>query len=320
MTAGAGAGAPANVLIVAGPTASGKSACAAAIAREFDGVVINADSMQVYRDLSIITARPPEAEMQAVPHRLYGVLDGADLCSAARWRDLALSEIRDALARGKLPILCGGTGLYIRALTEGLSDIPDIPDTVRDAVRDRGDRLGSAALHAELAGRDPVMAARLNPGDSQRVARALEVVLATGRSLADWQGRPGDGSPDGLRFLTIALLPPRQQLYDTINDRFRHMMDIGAVDEVRDLMARNLDPRLPVMKALGVPEVMAHLRGEMSLATALETGATKTRQYAKRQMTWLKRQIIIDKLENEKFSERLKPEIFAFVRENMLTR
>ena len=265
-----------SVLVVAGPTASGKSALALDIAENFRGTVINADSMQVYHDLRVITARPGPRDEARVPHRLYGVLDASEACSAARWRDMALAEIDACRRESRLPILCGGTGLYLKALMEGLSPTPDIPDEIRGEVRRRCDAEGPAALHADLAGKDPVMAARLNPTDPQRVCRALEVWMATGRSLADWQAEPGDGPPEQLRFHTVTLLPPRDILYDGINRRFAAMVEEGALDEVRGLIARNLDPRLPAMKALGVPELAAYLDGSLSLDAAIESAATKS--------------------------------------------
>ena len=308
------------VLVIAGPTASGKSALAMDVADAFKGTVINADSMQVYRDLRVITARPEPEDEARVPHRLYGILDASEVCSAARWRDLALAEIAACHAADRLPILCGGTGLYLKALMEGLSPTPDIPDDIRSSVRARCDRDGPQAVHALLAEKDPEMARRLNPTDPQRVCRALEVVLATDRSLADWQNDPADGPPDGVFFKTIALLPPRDVLYDGINRRFANMVESGALEEVRALSARALDPKLPAAKALGVPELAAYLAGDMPLEIAVETAATKSRRYAKRQMTWLRRQIIIDLEVNLKYSKSLAGEIFSFVREFQLTR
>lgn len=307
------------VLVIAGPTASGKSALALRVAQECGGTVINADSMQIYADLRIITARPSEADEAAAPHRLYGVLDPSEACSAARWRDLALAEITASLAAGRLPILCGGTGLYLKALMQGLSPMPDIPEDIRMDIRRRCDRDGPEAMHRDLADRDPEMAARLNPTDSQRICRALEVILATGRSLADWQNEEADGPPPDLHFHTIALLPPRDKLYDGINKRFEQMVELGALEEVRRLDARQLDPKLPAMKALGVPELRAYLHDKLTLSEAVTSAATKSRRYAKRQNTWLKRQIIIDYSVNAKFSESLWPYFFAFIRENGLT-
>lgn len=307
------------VLVIAGPTASGKSALALRTAQECPGTVINADSMQVYADLRIITARPSEADEAAAPHRLYGVLDAAEVCSAARWRDMAIVEIQAAHDAGRLPIVCGGTGLYLKALMQGLSPMPDIPENVRTDIRARCDREGPAAMHALLADRDPVMASRLHATDSQRICRALEVVTATGKSLAVWQDQTPDGPPADLRFLTVALLPPRDALYAGINTRFERMVDLGALDEVRRLDERRLDPKLPAMKALGVPELRAYLHGDMALPDAVTMAATKSRRYAKRQHTWLKSQIIIEFSENKKYSESLWSSFFAFIRENGLT-
>ena len=307
------------VLVIAGPTASGKSALALRAAQECGGTVINADSMQVYADLRIITARPSEADEAAAPHRLYGVLDASEVCSAARWRDMALAEIDATLEADRLPILCGGTGLYLKALLQGLSPMPDIPDPVRAEIRTRCDREGPEAMHALLAAQDPEMAGRLNPTDSQRICRALEVVTATGRSLAAWQAETPDGPPSHLRFVTVALIPPRDALYAGINQRFERMVEMGALDEVRALDARALDPKLPALKALGVPELRAYLKGESTLEEAVATAATKSRRYAKRQNTWLKSQIIINRCYFAKFSESLWSSFFAFIRENGLT-
>ncbi len=307
------------VLIVIGPTASGKSACAVDLASEFDGVVINCDSMQIYRDLTVITARPDHVEQAGVPHRLYGILDAADPCSAMRWRDMVLVEIEEAHRAGKLPILCGGTGLYVKALREGLSPTPEIPDEIRKDIRERALSEGPEVLHDELSALDPVMAARLNRIDSQRVARALEVVTATGRSLSDWQDDIAEPAPDHLSFYTLSFLPEREALYDGINTRFNEMVERGALEEVKTLMDRNLNPNLPCMKALGVPDLIQHLRGEIPLEQAVTNAATKSRRYAKRQVTWLRRQIISDILINEKYSETLRGKIFAFVREKLLT-
>jgi len=287
-------------LVLAGPTASGKSALALDVARRLGGVVINADSMQIYRDLDILTARPDAAALQTVPHRLYGVLDGADPCSAARWREMALAEIRAARQAGLLPILCGGTGLYLEALTAGLTPVPDIPAAVRQAVREELAQSGAAALHARLQQEDPPMAARLHPADSQRIARALEVVRATGRSLLDWRaagekhadgaacGEMAGGGEQSPRFLTAALLPPRQEVYARCDARFTAMLEKGALAEVAALLARGLSPDLPVMRALGVRELAACLRGVQGLDQAAAQARTATRRYAKRQMTWIR--------------------------------
>lgn len=307
------------VLIVAGPTASGKSALAMAVAERFRGVVINADSMQVYRELRILTARPSPADEARVPHRLYGVLSAAEPCSAGRWREIALAEIAAAHADDRLPILCGGTGLYLKALTEGLAPMPEVPAKTRAAVRDRLKSRGVAALYRELAARDPATAERLEPGDGQRIARALEVLDATGRPLAAWQEEAPSGPPAGLRFSTIALLPPRDVLYDACDRRLETMIEAGVLDEVRQLVAMELDPALPAMKALGIPELVRHLAGDCDLESAIHAAQQATRRYAKRQLTWLRHQIVADFTVNAQFSERLLGGICTFIRQNVLT-
>ncbi|WP_170182018.1 tRNA (adenosine(37)-N6)-dimethylallyltransferase MiaA [Phreatobacter stygius] len=282
----------AKAVLIAGPTASGKSALALALAERFGGVVINADSMQVYRDLQVITARPGPGDMAGVPHRLYGTVDGAVNFSVARWLQAALAEIAAAEAEGLLPILIGGTGLYFKALTQGISDIPPVPDEVRQTLRAEAEGLAAPALHARLAALDPVTAARLRPNDPQRTLRALEVFIATGRPLAHWQedGRSAPALPVGqcvAAFLTVE----RSVLRQRIDDRFVAMMTTGALDEVAALASRRLDPALPVMRAHGVPGLIAHLGGEMSLADAIARGQKDTRAYAKRQETWFRHQM-----------------------------
>ncbi|MBX9633352.1 MAG: tRNA (adenosine(37)-N6)-dimethylallyltransferase MiaA, partial [Magnetospirillum sp.] len=295
-------------LVIAGPTASGKSGLALAIAQEFDGVVINADSMQVYDVLRVITARPgPEDEARA-PHRLYGVLPPSTACSAALWKDLAAAEMQAAWAAGKLPVVVGGTGLYLRTLIHGISPIPDIPDDIRTEARDRLARLGNQAFHAELAQRDPVMAGRLDSSNSQRLARAWEVLMATGRSLAEWQAVPPQGAVPA-RWLTYALLPPRDALYASCDNRFRLMMQQGALGEVAALLALALDPAAPAMKALGVPELAAHLKGQMGLEAAITRATQATRNYAKRQVTWFRHQLGNPEVIPAQFSKSLTSEI-----------
>ena len=307
------------VLIVAGPTASGKSGLALAVAEEFDGVIVNADSMQVYRELRILTARPMPADEARAPHRLYGVLSASEACSAGRWRDMALAEIERAHAAGKLPIVCGGTGLYLKALTGGLSPVPEPPDEIREAMRARLGAKGSQALHRELSARDPEMAKRLEPADGQRIARALEVLEATGRSLAAWQAGPAEEPPAGLRFATILLAPPREALYARCDRRLKAMAEEGALDEVRRLTAMGLAPDLPAMKALGVKEFADYLAGNRAFDEALAAAQQATRNYAKRQMTWFRNQIIADKMITTQFSESMLPEIFSFIRHFLLT-
>jgi tRNA dimethylallyltransferase len=308
------------VVIVAGPTCSGKSALALDIAERFDGVVINADSMQVYRELQILTARPGPAEEARAPHRLYGVISGTEACSAARWREMALEEIVAARQAGYLPVLCGGTGLYIKALTEGLSPVPETPDTLRQALRRRSQGVDSVALHSMLEAVDPETAARVPAGDRQRILRALEVLEATGRSLTSWQREPLEPPPDDLTFHTILLLPPREILYAAIDARFQTMIEAGALEEVRQLRALGLDSALPAMRALGVPELRAYLDGAENLEDAVSAAQQATRNYAKRQITWFRHQIVAQKVEYEQYSERLRGKIFSFICKNVLTR
>ena len=278
-------------VIVAGPTASGKSALALDLAEAFDGLVINADSMQVYRGLRVLTARPDKAATERAPHALYGVLAPDDPCSAGRWRKMALRQIESAHRAGRLPILVGGSGLYLRALELGLSPIPPIPTEIHKAAMQRHRELGGPAFHAALAERDPAVAARLNPRDQFRLIRAWEVLEATGRSIGKWQrmaGQPGL-SYRRLRFVT---LPPRDQLYDNCERRFEAMMEAGAPNEVRRLLERRLDPELPIMKAVGVRELGHFLAGEWGAERAVMAAQQKTRNYAKRQVTWLRNQML----------------------------
>jgi tRNA dimethylallyltransferase len=280
-----------EAILLAGPTASGKSALALALAERLGGVIINADSMQVYRDLRIITARPSLADEARVPHRLYGHVDAAENYSVGRWCADVRTALAEAAAERRLPILTGGTGLYFKALTQGLSAVPPTPPEIRAAVRARGEAEGTAALHAELVRRDPTMAARLKPGDRMRIARTLEVLEATGRSLADWHR---DGMPailDPERAVKIFLDVDRAELARRIDARFDAMLDAGALEEVRALAARGLDPMLPAMKAHGVPWLRRHLTGEITLADATEGGKSDTRRYTKRQVTWFRHQM-----------------------------
>lgn len=278
-------------MLIAGPTASGKSALALELAQKTGGVVINTDSMQVYRDLRVITARPTPAEEAQAPHWLYGHVDAAVNFSAGAWVADAAKMLSEAQSAKRLPIFVGGSGLYFKALTRGLSAVPPIPAEVRDSVRARLERDGVEALHAELAHRDPVTAERLKPRDRARIARALEVVEATGRALTDWhrEGLP-PLLPQGA-FHAVFLAPERDLLYARIDARFDAMLAAGALEEVAALAARHLDPLLPAMKAHGVPALIRHLRGEISQAEAAETGRADTRHYAKRQFTWFRHQL-----------------------------
>lgn len=280
-----------KAVLIAGPTASGKSALALELAQKAGGAVINTDSMQVYRDLRVLTARPSLAEEAAVPHRLYGCVDAAVNYSAGHYvRDA--KEVLDEVRRGGgLPIFIGGTGLYFKALTRGLSAVPPVPDEVREAVRLRLDRDGVEALHAELARRDAAAAARLNVRDRTRIARALEVIEATGRPLAEWHAETTPPLlPEG-SYRALFIAPEREALYARIDARFDAMLADGALEEVTRLAARGLDPLLPAMKAHGVPALIRHLRGEITREEAAMIGKADTRHYAKRQFTWFRHQL-----------------------------
>lgn len=281
-----GVGLPA--VIVAGPTASGKSALALALARVLPGSVINADAMQVYRELRILTARPSAAEEALAPHALYGVRPAREPGSVAWWRAAALGAMAAARAAGRVPILCGGTGLYLNALVAGLSEIPDPGLAARAEARALLAAHGSAALHARLAVVDPATASGLRPSDSQRVARAWEVWRGTGRGLAAWRAAGATGGAEGWRFAAIVLDPPRAALREAAGARFTAMLAAGAVEEVRALLALGLDPALPALRAHGVPELASHLRGEIGLEEAAQRAVAATGRYVKRQATWLR--------------------------------
>lgn len=288
---GAQAGAVLPVLVVGGPTASGKSGLALMLAERLGGTVINADSMQVYQMLRVVTARPGPEEEVRVPHRLYGIVPPSERMSAARWRDLAIEEIRRSHAEGRLPIVVGGTGLYLRTLMQGIVEIPDIPDDIRREALELQQEIGTPALHARLAALDPETAARLNPTDTTRVVRAFEVVRATGQGITEWQRTGRHDVPADLAFHPLVVEPPRERLYAQCDARFLAMLDQGALEEVRALEAMNLDPMLPAMKALGVPELRAHLHGDWDLPTATAKAQQFTRNYAKRQSTWFRNQL-----------------------------
>jgi tRNA dimethylallyltransferase len=280
-----------RALLIAGPTASGKSAVALALAQKLGGTIVNADSMQVYRDLRVLTARPsPEEERQA-PHELFGRIDGAVNFSAGRWLAEANAVRGRIVAQGSVAIFVGGTGLYLRALTLGFSDIPHVPEDVRAEVRAGAEPFESAQLHSQLTARDPATAARLRPSDRQRILRALEVLAATGRPLASFHGARGAPLLAPGQWAGIFLAPEREALNAAIDRRFDAMLRAGALEEVTALAARKLDPALPVMRAHGAPHLLAHLRGELSLAEAASRSALDTRRYAKRQFTWARHQM-----------------------------
>ena len=272
--------------LIAGPTASGKSALALALAETAHGTVINADSAQVYRDLRLVSARPGPADEARAPHRLYGTRDGADACSAADWAADAKAAIAEAHRAGRLPVLVGGTGLYLRTLIDGIAPVPEIDPEIRKAVR----ALPLAKAHDALAAEDPEAAARIRPSDATRNARALEVVRSTGRTLGQWQKEKVGGIGETVRLAPLILLPPRAWLYARCDERFEKILSEEGIKEVRSLLERSLPALAPVMRAIGVREIAAFLHGELSREEALVAGRTATRQYAKRQYTWFRRQ------------------------------
>ena len=307
------------MLIVAGPTGSGKSALALDVATAFGGVVINADSAQVYRELRVLTARPSSDDEARAPHRLYGVLSAAERCSAGRWLEMAGAAIGEARLAGRLPVVVGGTGLYLKVLAEGLAPVPPVSAEVRAEATALWAKLGGEAFRAMLAGRDAQAAAKLPAGDRQRLLRAWEVVQATGRPLSEWQNAAGEGKKPEGSAATLVLSPPRESLYPALDARFFRMLERGALQEVEALVAMQLDPSLPAMKAVGVRELAAHLRGETTLERATAEAQQATRRFAKRQMTWLRHQAAADTVFFEQYSERIKMEIFSFIRREVLT-
>ena len=282
--------------LIAGPTASGKSELALELARERGAIVVNADSMQVYRDLQILTARPREEECVDIPHRLYGFRDAAEPYSVAVWLDDVAPLVAQARAGGEPLIFVGGTGLYFKALLEGLSPVPEIPDDIRAFWREEAKAKGGPVLHAILQERDPAMAARLQETDPQRIVRALEVLEATGRSLLEWQAESGQPliRPDEAECLFLS--PPRDLLYERCDARWDRMMEAGALDEVQRLLARELDPSVPVMRAVGVRPLAAYLGGLLDWEAACCDAQTETRRYAKRQLTWARKNMMSWKL------------------------
>lgn len=274
-----------RALLIMGPTASGKSALALALAERLDGEIVNADSMQVYRDLRVLTARPTPEEEGARPHHLYGGIDAARRYSTGAWLRAAAPLVAEIAARGKRPIVVGGTGLYFMALTKGLAEIPEPSAALVAELRARIAGEGPERLHAELARADPAVAAAVTPRDAPRIVRALAVLAATGRSIADWR-RETHPPLAAVDWLGVALAPPRGELYAAIERRFAAMLKAGALEEARALLARGLEPSLPALKAHGMPWLAAHLRGEMTLAAAEELSVRDTRRYAKRQTTW----------------------------------
>ncbi|HML29086.1 MAG TPA: tRNA (adenosine(37)-N6)-dimethylallyltransferase MiaA, partial [Hyphomicrobium sp.] len=279
-------------ILIAGPTASGKSALAMAIAERVGGMIVNADSMQVYRELRILTARPTPADEARVPHALYGFVPASEAYSAGRFVRDAAEAIASARARGERPIVVGGTGLYFKALLEGLSPVPEIREDVRAHWREEAERRGAEALHAELKARDDIMAARLQPTDTQRIVRALEVLESTGRSLSWWQTLKGTPVLNEAETVRLVVRVDRAELHARADTRFAEMMRDGAADEARALSDLQLDPGLPAMRAIGVRPLLGVLRGDMSLEEAVVASQAETRRYIKRQETWLKSHMI----------------------------
>lgn len=307
------------VIVIGGPTASGKSSLALEIAARFGGEVVNADSMQVYRDLNILTARPGTNDTSRIPHHLYGILGPDERCSAGQWRARALKAIAEIHGRGGLPVLAGGTGLYLRALMTGLHRMPGVPPHIREALNERLQTSGPAVLHAELATCDPETAAGLKATDGQRIVRALEVFEHTGRGLKSWQSGKTEPAPAEMRFCPIVMLPPREMLYEVINERFVRMVEEGGVEEVRALLSLNPAEDFPLLKAVGVPAICAYVQGEIDRERLIEWGQRDTRRYAKRQMTWFRRQIIPEIVISAQLSEINIDNIFAKISNFMLT-
>jgi tRNA dimethylallyltransferase len=300
-------------IMIAGPTASGKSQLAIDLARRLGGAVINADSMQLYADLTVLTARPQPQEIQDIPHHLFGICDAAHRASVAEWLGLAATAIANVRAAGQLPIIVGGTGMYLQAGLRGIAPVPDVPADLHQHCIDLYRELGGAKFRDALAGYDADIAARLVDGDSQRLVRAMGVAMATDRPLSWWQQQPHKGALLG-SVVTIAMMPPRPTLYDRINQRFDHMLMHGAVDEVARLMARQLDPGLPLMKALGVKPIADFLKGDITKDDAAFIAKRDSRRYAKRQMTWIRNNFNAQITVEKKYSESLYEKIFSLIR------
>jgi tRNA dimethylallyltransferase len=306
-----------RAILIAGPTASGKSALALALAERLGGEIVNADSMQVYAELRVLTARPSQAEEARAPHHLYGVLQGREHCSAGKWSRMALEALRDIEARGRVPIIVGGTGLYFRALTEGLSPIPPIPEEVRAAVR--AEVAATDDPHRLLAEVDPELAAVIRPSDRQRIARGVEVARGTAKPLSQWHKEPPAPLLTG-KLARIVLAPDRDWLRGRCDRRFEAMVSEGAVEEAQGLARLGLDPALPLMKALGLRPLIEHVSEKINLSEAILRGQSETRAYAKRQETWFRTQMIAWERFSEQDSESLMAEIFSFIDELGLTK
>lgn len=284
-----------TIHIVAGPTASGKSATAMELAHRHNGVIINCDSQQIYNGLPILSAQPPEKDKAETPHRLYAILHPNEVCSAGNWREMVGPVIEETIANDQTPVICGGTGLYIKALIDGLSPMPDIPDEVRNAVVERYETIGAEAFYKELYERDPIMAERFHVNHKARIIRAMEVLEATGKSLAEWQKLKREKPPEHWAFEIHKILPERETLYKRCNERFAWMINNGALEEVEEFDQRlqngEVKDGIPLCKALGFQELRSYLRGEIPKEDAIEKAQNITRQYAKRQVTWFKNQL-----------------------------
>ncbi len=284
-----------NIHIIAGPTASGKSARAIELAQQKDGVIINCDSVQLYDGLPLLTAQPTEEDKGKVPHRLYGALHPNDICSAGNWCEIVKPVIEEVLESGQSPIITGGTGLYIKALMEGLSPIPDIPENIRQTAIQKQKELGNPAFHAELEKRDPVMAQRLHPSNTARLVRAWEVLEATGKSLSEWQAQDKEAPPENWNFEVEIIMPEREELYKRCNDRFIQMLEMGALEEVAALGQKvengEVESHVPLTKALGFNHLREYQHGNISKDEAITASQGETRRYAKRQVTWFRNQL-----------------------------
>lgn len=307
------------VVIIAGPTASGKTSFALKVAEQFNGEVVNADSMQVYQELSVLTARPGVNEMARAPHHLFGCMSAAERCSAGKWLTMAQSAIKDIHQRGALPVVTGGTGLYLKALTQGLASVPQVPPEMITSITAHLEDIGGEAFKAELATVDHVAAERLPATDRQRLIRAAAVFAATGRTLTDWQREQPEAPGYPAEYLNIVLMPPREDMYAAIDARFDDMMSAGAMAEAEAFAELGLAGDLPASRAVGVAELLRVINDEWALELAVEKAKTASRQLAKRQITWFKRQIHTDLLISEKYSERNNEKIFSFIREFLLT-
>lgn len=307
-------------ILIAGATASGKSSLAMALAEEFDGVIVNADSCQVYKELSILSARPSKEDMERVLHRLYGHVSGAEVYSTGAWLEDVSSVLSELKEQGKRPIFVGGTGLYYKALLEGLSQVPTIDEEIRQFWRDEALRLGAPALHKILREKDPLMAKELKQGDTQRIIRALEVIDGTGQSLKLWQETNSEPLLSFDDVHGFALTWDRAVLYERIDRRFEEMVAVegnkSGLGEVKALLEHGFDESLPIMRALGVPELSSYLRGDMELDQAVALAQQQTRRYAKRQLTWLRRNMIAWNSVNAQYMKRLLPEIFSKIHED----